>query len=50
MRQNNDFLMEKKSAENDQKSKHGNEMHQYWSHGDNFGVVEKLRVPAFQRR
>ena len=43
------FFDRKKSAENDQKSKHGHEMHQYWSFDDNFGVVGKLRVPAFQR-
>ena len=36
--------------ENDQKSKHGHEMHLYWSVDDNFSVVQQLRVSAFQRR
>ena len=36
--------------ENDQKSKYCNEMHQYWSHCDDFSVVRQLRMPAFQRR
>ena len=39
----------KKSIENDRKSKHGHETHQYWSVDNDFSVVAKLRSSAFQR-
>ena len=39
----------KKSIENDQKSNHCHGTHQYWSVGNDFSVLEKLRSPAFQR-